>query len=311
VRKRSITNVAASVRQRLLNLARERREDFGLILSQYAIERLLYRLGRSPHAEQFVVKGAQLFSLWFDTPHRATRDLDLLCEGPAAVPRVEALFRALCEQRPDAPDGIDFVTESVRAEATRGQGAFEGVRMRIEYHLASARGRVQVDVGFGDAVAPPPEAVDFPSLLDLPAPRVRAYARETVVAEKLEAMVILGMRNSRMKDFYDLWMLARQSAFDGLTLCQAIQATFGRRRTPLPTSVPSALSPEFYEDRIKQTQWAAFLRKGRLRDAERDLAIVVTELREFLLPPMRTIGSGQPFPMVWSYAHGWQHAPNG
>ncbi len=140
MRKRSITNVAASVRQRLLNLARERREDFGLILSQYAIERLLYRLGRSPHAEQFVVKGAQLFSLWFDTPHRATRDLDLLCEGPAAVPRVEALFRALCEQRPDAPDGIDFVTESVRAEATRGQGAFEGVRMRIEYHLARGGG---------------------------------------------------------------------------------------------------------------------------------------------------------------------------
>ena len=306
--RRVVTNVAASVRSRLLHLAREQQEDFGLILSRYAIQRLLYRLSQSPHAEDFILKGAQLFAVWTETPHRTTRDLDLLCRGAPVLARVEGIFRELCQQQAAPPDGITFRADSVRAEAIRETAVYDGMRVLLEYELSGARDRLQVDVGFGDAVVPPPETVVLPALLDLPAPQLRAYPREAVVAEKYEAMVALGIINSRMKDFYDVWGLARQFRFEGERLCQALGATFSRRGTPLPSEPPAALSSEFSESSEKQTQWRAFLRRTKL-PAETDLAAVVAELRAFLMPPTLAIISGRPFPMVWSPAEQWQPRP--
>lgn len=304
MRKRRITDVAASIRQRLLNLSRERTEDFGLILSQYAIERLLYRLSCSDYASEFVLKGAQLFALWSGTPHRATRDLDLLCYGEAALARMEAVFRDVCQQQVSPPDGIVFLADTVRGRAIREQTVYDGVRILVDYALSAARDRVQIDIGFGDVLTPGPAIVEVPTLLDLPAPRVQAYVLEAVVAEKLEAMVVLGIRNSRMKDYYDLWALARGFNVDGVSLCRAIRATFSRRRTNTPADPPVGLSNEFCEDRTKRAQWKAFLRRGRL-PAETDLTIVVSELREFLMPPILAVAAGRAFTMAWSYASGW------
>ena len=310
MRKRPVTNVAASIRQRLLSVAREQNEDFGLVLTRYAIERLLYRLSRSPHADDFILKGAQLFSLWTEKPHRTTRDLDLLCQGSPALARLESVFRDLCEQQIDTPDGLTFDAATVRAEAIRETAAYDGVRVMVGYEIAGARERLQVDVGFGDVVVPPAETVAIPALLDLPVPQIRAYPMEAVVAEKYEAMISLGMANTRMKDFYDIWLLSRQFEFSGERLCQAIAATFSRRGTPLSSGVPVALSSEFAADSGKQAQWRAFLRRSRL-SPEAELEDVVAGLREFLLPPTSAITAGEPFAIVWSSARGWRsgHEP--
>jgi predicted nucleotidyltransferase component of viral defense system len=304
VRRRPVTNIGASVRQRLLNLARQQNEDFGLVLTRFAIERLLYRLSRSPHADDFILKGAQLFSLWTEKAHRTTRDLDLLCQGSPVLARLETVFRDLCEQQADRPDGLTFTADSVRAETIREAAAYDGVRVLVGYEIGGARDRLQIDVGFGDAVVPAPEMVAIPALLDLPAPRMKAYPMEAVVAEKYEAMVSLGMANSRMKDFYDIWLLSRQFEFGGERLCQAIGATFSRRKTPLPSGVPAALSAEFATDRDKQTQWRAFVARSRLTP-EAELSDVVAALREFLMPPTSAIIAGTSFAMIWSGARGW------
>jgi len=299
VRKRPVTNVGASIRQRLLNIAREQNEDFGLVLTRYAIERLLYRLSKSRHADDFILKGAQLFSLWTEKPHRTTRDLDLLCQGSPELARLETVFRDLCEQQADPPDGLTFGADSVSAETIREAAAYDGVRVLVGYEIGGARDRLQIDVGFGDAVVPAPETVSIPALLDLPAAQMKAYPMEAVVAEKYEAMVALGMVNSRMKDYYDIWLLSRQFEFNGERVCQAISATFSRRKTPLPTGVPAALSAEFAADPGKQTQWRAFVRRSRLAP-EAELNDVVAALRQFLMPPTSAIIAGKPFAMVWS-----------
>ena len=309
MRKRPVANVGASIRQRLLTLAREQNEDFGLVLTRYAIERLLYRLSRSPHADDFILKGAQLFTLWTETPHRTTRDLDLLCQGSPALTRLETVFRDLCQQQVDASDGLAFRADSVRAETIREAAAYDGVRVLVEYELSGARDRLQIDVGFGDVVVPAPEMVAIPALLDLPAPQMMAYPMEAVVAEKYEAMVSLGMANSRMKDFYDVWILNQRFSFDGERLCQAISATFSRRKTPLPSDVPAALSSDFSADRDKQIQWRAFVRRSRL-PAGVELSDVIVALREFLMPPTAAIIAGEPFLMVWSPAAKWEPRPD-
>lgn len=237
-------NLAASVRQRLMNLARAQNEDFQLVLTRYALERLLYRLSQSEHRDVFVLKGAMLFQLWGDQPHRPTRDLDLLGRGDNSIPRFERIFREVCELAVQ-DDGLVFNAESVRGDTIKEDQEYEGLRLKLDCHLENARIPIQIDIGFGDVVTPAATEVTYPVLLDFPAPVLPAYSRESVVAEKFQAMVMLGIANSRMKDFYDLWMLARQFKFQGPVLCQAIQATFERRRAPVPADVPVALSAEF------------------------------------------------------------------
>lgn len=273
---------AASVRQRLLNRARAEGGDFQALLTRYVLERFLYRLGESFHREQFVVKGAMLFVLWEGDLHRTTRDLDLLGSGPSAIADVERAVREVLAAEVE-DDGVAFDPDTVRGDLIREEQEYEGVRVTAEARVGNARVRLKIDVGFGDAVTPEAEEATFPTLLDAPPPVLRAYPKETVVAEKLQAMVALGILNSRMKDFYDVWHLARQDAFDGPTLAEAVRATFARRGTPLPPVAPLALTDEFAADTRKQTQWRAFVRRGRLSD-EAPLAEVVNLLRAFLLP---------------------------
>lgn len=295
-------NTAASVRARLLVKARTDKQDFNLVLTRYALERLLYRLSVSAHADHFLLKGALLFDLWFDIPHRPTRDADLLGFGSAEIPHVEAAFREICAVELD--DGIRFQADSVHAEEIGKEANYSGVRVTLLGLLDGARCHVQVDVGFGDAVTPGPEAVDYPVMLpDMPAPKLRAYPRYTVVAEKLEALVSLGIANSRMKDYFDLWILSRHSEFDGALLSKAIHATFERRRTPLPDGVPFGLSDEFAQDRQKQTQWQAFLRKNAL--VELQLSEVIAGLRAFLSFPLDALRQAAAFPLAWRADSGW------
>jgi predicted nucleotidyltransferase component of viral defense system len=284
--KRVIKNIAASVRQRLYNRASERGENFNLVVPRYAVERLLYRLSQSQYAKEFVLKGAQLFYVWTESPHRTTRDLDLLRYGNSAILELETIFRNICQQPVEQPDGIVFLSDTVHGEQIREEAEYIGVRIRFVYRLGEIKGALQVDVGFGDAVTPSPQMVEFPVLLDFPAPRLKAYPREAMIAEKFQAMVTLGINNSRMKDFFDLSVLAEAFHFDGETLRQAIEATFKRRQIALPNEVPLALTPDFAEDENKQKQWRAFLNKNRLQPAKADLVGVVETIHKFLMPPI-------------------------
>lgn len=273
------TNRAASIRARLLNRARTERADFNLMLTRYSLERLLYRLSVSPWADQFLLKGALLFDLWFDQPHRPTRDIDLLGFGPSEIDHLIEVFQKVCTMPSD--DGILFDHASVRAAPIRKEANYEGVRVTLIGTLDNARCSVQIDVGYGDAVTPAPELVQFPALLDdVAAPSLRAYPVYTVIAEKYEAIVSLGMANTRMKDYFDLWFLATYAEIDAAVLRQAVQATFARRRTKLPTSVPMGLSGTFVASSIKQQQWRAFLSKSKLEAP--GLGEVIAKLRRLL-----------------------------
>lgn len=299
-------NIAASVRQRLLNASRTRREDFQVTLTRYALERLLYRLSRSAHRDQFVIKGAMLFSAWNEVPHRPTRDLDLLSFGASDISRLEGVFREIVNTKVE-PDGIEFLAESVRGGRIKEDQEYEGVRLSIQARLEQARLSLQIDVGFGDAVTPAPEEIEYPTLLaDSPAPHLRAYSRYSVVAEKFQAMVMLGIANTRMKDFFDVWTLARSFDFDGRVLCQAMKMTFERRETEIPSTAPLALTPEFYEDQTKQSQWGAFLKRSQLAVQSTTLDEVATVLRDFLLPPASAVVEGKSFNANWTRTTGWQ-----
>lgn len=291
-------DLAASVRQRLMNLARKRGDDFQLVLTRYGVERLLYRLAQSHYAGQFVLKGAALFQLWTGQPHRATRDLDLLGQGDASIDRLRQIFHAVCSQTV-TDDGLKFLADHIHAEQIKEDDVYQGIRLRIDATLGDTRLPLQIDVGFGDAVTPGPQAVVYPTLLDFPAPHLNAYSRETVVAEKFQAMIQLGMANSRMKDFYDIWILAHQFEFDGAALCAALRATFERRRTELPAKAPVALTQEFSSDRLKATQWKAFLRKGRLLETPPPLADVVSLLGSFLMPPTTALAENASWTCTW------------
>jgi hypothetical protein len=286
--KRAATDIAASVRARLLRLAHERGEDFQLVLTRYANERFLFRLASSTHAQRFVLKGAALFTVWTGKPHRATRDLDLLGFGDPGEDHMREVFvEVLGFDAPD--DGVRFDVATLVVGPIREDQEYGGVRAEFLARVKNAQVRMQVDVGFGDAITPEPTVVEFPPLLDFPAPRMRAYSRETVVAEKLEAMVKLGMANTRLKDFYDVAVLARDFAFDGDQLARAIRATFERRKTPLPMATPVALTAAFAEDPVKLTQWSGFVRKANVRDAG-TLAQTIAAVREFVAAPLAAAG---------------------
>jgi hypothetical protein len=276
-------NLGASVRARLLNKAKAEKIEFQLLLTRFALERLLYRLSISPHRERFLLKGALLFDLWFDEPHRPTRDADFLGFGPADLPTLAATFREICVIAVD--DGIAFDPTSVKGQEIRKDANYPGIRITLIGLLDGARCPVQADIGFGDAVTPAPEEIEYPVLLDdLPAPKLRAYSRYTAIAEKYEAITSLGIANSRMKDFFDLWVLTQHSELDARILHQAITATFTRRGTALLPDTPVGLSDEFAADKMKQTQWQAFVTRNQITTP--DLQTVVRHLRRFLKPVM-------------------------
>jgi len=277
---KEIRNLGASVRARLLQLAKANGQSFDLILTRFALERLLFRLSQSPHAGRFVLKGAMLMMSWFDDPHRGTRDLDLLGFGnPEPEPMLET-FREILAQ--EADDGVTFDAETLHVDRIREGLEYGGLRLRVVASISGARITLTVDIGFGDALEPGAEMLDYPSMLGFPMSRLRAYARETVIAEKFQAMVMLGRANSRMKDFYDIWILSRSFDFTDDRLARAIAATFERRETPIPTELPDALTDAFAKDEQKQRQWHAFLED--VAHDPGDLTDVIAEIATFLMP---------------------------
>lgn len=277
---KEMKNIGASVRARLLNIARDRGQTFNFVLNRYAIERLLYRLSQSQHADRFVLKGATLLMTWFDEPFRGTQDLDLLGYGDPDPDAVLALFRDILAS--DDQDGVQFDVAAARIDRIREEVEYGGVRIRTVAEIGGAQVPVSVDIGFGDATEPGAEDLDFPVMLEMPAPKLRGYARETVIAEKFQAMVALGRANSRMKDFYDIWILSRSFPFSDDRLARAIAATFARRGTEIPQDLPDAFSPAFAADGQKQKQWRVFVEGVALSPGE--LADVTAELAAFLMP---------------------------
>jgi hypothetical protein len=255
-----------------MNLAKQRGDDYNLLLNRFALERLLCRMAASAHADRFLLKGALLFSLWYDQPHRPTRDADLLGFGHDDMDALRTMFREIVAIHLD--DGIIFDPQSVRADAIREDTLYGGQRVRLNGRIANARCALQIDVGFGDAVTPGPQSVVFPVLLkDLAAPTLKVYPVYTVIAEKYHAMVILGLANSRMKDFFDIATIAQRTDLHGATLAQAIAATFACRDTALPLQPPVALTNAFGRDKAKQRQWRAFLNKNRIDSGSLDATI--------------------------------------
>lgn len=267
------------MRARLLNLSKANGQSFDLVLTRFALERLLFRLSQSRYADRFVLKGAMLLMSWFEDPHRGTRDLDLLGFGDPNPEAMLATFREILAQ--NSGDGVEFDAVALRVDRIREEIEYGGLRLRTTASIAGARINLTIDVGFGDALEPGAEMIDYPVMLDLPAPRLRAYARETVIAEKFQAMVALGRANSRMKDFYDIWILSRSFRFDDDRLARAIAATFARRETDIPTELPDGLSSTFAADEQKQREWRVFVEDVALDPGA--LADVLNELAAFLM----------------------------
>ena len=298
-------NLVVSVHNRLVNYARQTGTEAQLVFMRYGLERLLYRLSRSEYADQFVVKGALLFWVWTGDQYRPTKDLDLMTARVRSAEQLATIFMKLCTEPVEAEDGLVFLALSVKAEEIREEDVYGGMRVTLEARLGRAKIPLQVDIGFGDAITPKAAVAEFPALLAMSAPRLAMYPKETVVAEKFETMVKLGLPNSRMRDYFDLWVLARDFAFTGETLTAAIRATFKRRRTALPADVPFGLSDEFAADAGKQTQWRGFVKRSGLQLKDTDLAAIVSALRDFVIPPTVAARAGTPFPQQWPKGGPW------
>jgi predicted nucleotidyltransferase component of viral defense system len=278
--RKPIQNIGASVRARLLNLAKERNQPFELLLVRYTLERLLYRLSKSKHRDKFVLKGAMLMRHWLDDPHRPTRDLDLLGFGDSDPELTLKIFREICAIKAD--DAVVFSADALVVDQVRDESGYSGLRLKTYATVDGARVRVVIDIGYGDATEPGLDEIELPVLLDQPAPSLRAYPPETVIAEKFQAMVALGLANTRLKDFYDIWILAKTHEFQDDRLPQAIAATFARRKTEIPTERPDGLTPAFANDPTKQQQWIAFVEEVAVNPGT--LADVVEALAKFLMP---------------------------
>jgi predicted nucleotidyltransferase component of viral defense system len=278
--KPPLKNPGASVRARLQNLARARKQPFDRLLTRYVLERLLYRLSISEYRTRFALKGAMLITTWFDAPHRPTRDIDFLAFGASDPETLLSDFRAISAVAAD--DQVSFDPASFTVERVREDLAYGGLRLRGTAALDGARIPLTIDIGFGDSTEPGLNDASLPVLLDAPVPMLRAYVAETVIAEKFQAMVLLGRANSRMKDYYDIWMLAKTHGFEGGRLPRAIRATFARRNTAVPTEPPDALTQAFANDPAKQRQWADFL--AQLDHGAPGLNEVITDLAAFLMP---------------------------
>jgi len=273
----TVQNIGASVRARINNKAKADNVNTQFLLTRYALERMLYRLAVSEHRDSFLLKGALLFDLWYDVPLRPTRDIDLLGFGMAEIPHLINVFEDLCAI--EVEDGINFDAASINAEEIRKDANYSGTRLTVLGIIDGAKCTVQVDVGYGDAVTPAPEMATYPVMLeDMPAPELRVYPQYTVIAEKFEAIVSLGMANSRMKDYFDLWVLLRNADLKPRVLEQAVQATLARRGTVMPTGIPVGLSDQFASDKSRVALWDAFVGRNKL-NAE-SLADTVIYLRE-------------------------------
>lgn len=294
-------NVPASIRQRLLDRAKRDGRPFGEVLQYYAMERFLYRLSRSPHASHYILKGALMRRAWRSPEIRPTMDIDMLGRTSNGEANVVAHMREILAVKVD-PDGLIFDTGSIGTEAITEDADYERIRVRFVGRLDSARIHMQIDIGFGDVVFPGPEKIELPTILDSAAPRLFCYTRESAIAEKFEAMVKLGELNSRMKDFYDIWLLSRQFDIDGNNLADAIRRTFDRRGTPIPAEVIA------HHDRFidaKQPQWVAFRARLQQDSVPTSFAVVATAVERFLGPVITAIQQGTQMSARWSPSGPW------
>lgn len=300
---KTVSNLAASVQARLQNHARASKRPFQELLQYYAMERFLYRLSTTPHRARFVLKGALMLHVWDAPSARATKDLDFLGRLENSLENLERVIREICTADVQ-PDGMMFDTATVKPERIKEDSDYEGVRVRFVGLLGKARVAMQIDVGFGDVVTPASQNITYPVLLDFPAPVLSGYPRETVVAEKFHAMVYLRTLNSRMKDFYDVWLLARQFPFEGALLARAVTATFANRETAIDVA-PIAVTPEFTLQASTLAQWTAFRKKLPNTECPENLAEVVPFLAEFLLPIARACERGVSFNQRWPAGGPW------
>lgn len=278
-----MSGITQSVHQKLLNVRARTGEQFNHLLIRYGLERFLYRLVASGHNRDFVLKGAMLFALWRDVPGRPTRDVDLLGLVDVNHERLRQIFAEACMTKV-VDDGLRFAPESIVTDDIRDDQEYRGTRVRLLGYLGNARIALQIDIGFGDAVTPAPATIDYPTILDFPAPRIRAYHPATVVAEKFNAMIVLGMMNSRLKDFYDVYIILQHMGLDEAQLVEAITSTFQRRKTPLPTELPLAFTDDFINDGNKETQWKAFLKRNLLTDCNLSFHQIAGSIQQKLWP---------------------------
>lgn len=276
-------NTAQSVKDRLLQIARQRNESFTNLLIRYAIERLLYRLSKSEYSKKFVLKGAALFNYWYGEPHRATLDADFSVRNRISTAETEDIIRKICIVEAE-DDGLIFLSESVSSSEIRVEDAYQGVRTKLKAKLGKAVIPIQLDIGFGDFITPPPEEIEYPTLLDFPAPKLTAYTPETSIAEKVQVIIERGIQNSRIKDYYDVWFLIDTFEIDEAKLQSAIKEVFNRRKTIFPKGVPTGLSREFIEDGQKKAQWKSFQKKIGNKEADVSLENMVVGIRDFILP---------------------------
>jgi len=303
--RRPLTNIAHSVHDRLLAMARQSGRPYAEFLQYYAMERFLYRLSKTRHADRLLLKGALLLRIWNVPPARPTADIDLMgrmkFNGESLAEVVREAAAVTVEE-----DGLRFHTATIETSAITGEAEYHGWRLTFLATLGNSRIHMQLDVGLGDVVHPAPIVIEYPSMLGFPTPTLKACPPKTVVAEKLQAMVELEKANSRMKDFYDLWILSRHLEFKGDVLTRSIKATFERRATSLSSDAPMALTEEFSKDPVKITQWKAFIR--RLPAATKGLSLeeVITALGIFLIPPLKAMNQDTGFEMVWLPGGPWR-----
>ena len=301
---RNVKNIAASVHQRLLNKAKESSRPFNELLQYFAIERFIYRLSKSPHADKFILKGALMFAAWHGPASRPTMDIDLLGKIDNSLEVITAAIKDACRLEVE-PDGISFNAETVEAVRITEDAEYEGVRVRVQGSLGNARFSIQIDIGFGDVVVPNPRTVSYPAILDFPAPELKGYTMESTIAEKFQAMVKLGILNSRMKDFYDIWILSRTSDFEGNILAEAVAKTFEKRNTPV-TLDAALFNPSFGKDGDKNVQWRGFIRKTKLINAPDSFEEVMTAVKLFLEPLAASIAERRAFNSNWIAPGPWR-----
>ncbi len=299
-------NVVASILARLRNVAKEGNLSFNDILQSYVIERFLARLARSPHVDTVLLKGALMLQVWGVPRARPTMDIDRLRRGTGDQAALVRLVEQ-CAAIDDPSDGVVFEPTTISVESIRDATEYVGTRIRLQARLDRVRQTVQIDFGIGDAVYPQPQAIDFPVILTSPPVRLNAYPVEASIAEKFQAMVHLDMQNSRMKDFYDIWILSRTLAFSGPALAQAIRSTFDRRQTSLPVMPPMALTGEFYSEPVHVRQWSAFVRRIGEPALANEFSQVVGDLAEFLMPMAKAASTSAEYPVRWEPLGPWQY----
>lgn len=299
-----LADVPTSVRERLRNIARATGENMQVLLIRYATERWMYRLARTDQGDRFVLKGAWLFYLW-GIPRRATRDVDFLAQGSKAREQVRELLREVAIVEVPNDDGLRFDPDAIRIEEIQEDRQYAGLRVKAVAYLGRTTIPTQIDIGFDETLTAEPVTAELPVLLDYEAPKIRVYGREAVVAEKLEAIVKLGVANTRFKDFFDLYILCRERTFEGNEVRDQVAATFSHRGTELTTSVPTGLSDAFGRDDENQRQWAAFVRRHEAQGAPDRFIGVVVAVREFVHPPLEAAAAERRFGMRWTPEGGW------